>query len=286
MNTSSYPNVLHIWNTANIASELAYFMGDGHQVIARRKIDHYRMAEICKNVTETNFPFGPNKLDIMWFYLMVCKRRFGADILHVHGSNIIQHLRRIVSTPYILHYHGVDCRNSSPASRAPLEEGAKAIIVATPDLLRCECAKKPHYLPNIINTELFAPRDIPSDNRGLINLTPNQDIQETMSRLSEYGFGDVEWDIVQREYDTTKAQHRVMYQDMPDKLSQYEYYSGLAWDGVTGIWYQADTKTALEAMSLGVKVVRHDGSMSSSLPARHHPENVIPKLRAIYDSVI
>ena len=167
-----------------------------------------------------------------------------------------------------------------------MEESAKAIIVATPDLLGYEFAKEPHYLPTIINTELFAPCDIPSNNRGLINLTPNQDISETMSRLSEYGFGDVEWDIVQRHYDTTKAQHRIMYKDMAAHLTQYEYYSGLAWDGITGIWYQADPKTALEAMSLGVKVVRHDGSISSSLPARHHPENVIPKLRTIYDSVM
>ena len=69
----SYPNVLHIWNTNNIQSELTYFMGDGHQVIMRRMFDHYRMVEICKNVIETDFPFGPNKLDIMWFYLRMCK---------------------------------------------------------------------------------------------------------------------------------------------------------------------------------------------------------------------
>lgn len=286
MKTSSYPNILHIWNTANIASELAYFMEYGHQVVARRKIDHYRMANIHENVSETAFPFGSDKFDILWFYLMVCMRQLGVDLFHVHGSNIMKHLRRVSSIPYILHYHGVDCRNSSPTSRAPLEESAKAIIVATPDLLEYEFTKKPHYLPTIINRELFAPRDTPSNNRGLINLLPNQDIQETMSRLSEYGFGDVEWEIVQRQYDTTKHQHRIMYKDMPAHLAQYEYYSGLAWDGITRIWSQADSKTALEAMSLGVKVVRYDGSVSSSLPTRHYPENVIPKLRTIYDSVM
>lgn len=285
MTVLSYPNVLHIWNTANIASELAYFMGDNHQVMARRMVDHYRMADIHNNVYETAFPFGSNKLDIIWFYVKVCVRQRGVDVLHVHGSNVMKQLRRIVSTPYILHYHGSECRNSSPTQRAPLEEDAKAIIVATPDLLEYECAKKPHYLPNIINTELFAPRNIPSNNRGLINLTPNQDPKDTLSRLREYGFGDIEWNIVQREYDTTKHQQRIMYKDMAAHLAQYEYYSGLAWDGITGIWYPADTKTALEAMSLGVKVVQHDGSVSSSLPDRHRPENVIPKLRAIYNSM-
>ena len=69
----------------------------------------------------------------------------------------MKRLRRVVLTPYILHYHGSDVRGSFPASRTPLEEGAKALIVATPDLLEYEFAKKPHYLPNIINTELFAP---------------------------------------------------------------------------------------------------------------------------------
>ena len=261
-------------------------MGDGHQVIMRRMFDHYRMADICKNVTETAFPFGPNKFDIIWFYLRMCKCCLGVDILHVHGGNIMKHLRRVVSTPYILHYHGSEVRESPPTSRALLENGAKAIIVATPDLLGYEYAKKPHYLPTIINTELFAPRDIPSNNRGLINLTPNQDVPHTMSRLREYGFGDVEWDIVQREYDTTRRQPRVMYKDMPAHLSQYEYYSGIAWDGAEGIWPEADSKTALESMSLGIKVVRYDGSISSRLPDRHHPENVIPKLRAIYDSVV
>lgn len=111
-------------------------------------------------------------------------------------------------------------------------------------------------------------------------------MQDTMSRLREYGFGDVEWNVVQREYDTTKRQRRVMYKDMPAYLSQYEYYSGLGWDGAEGIWPQADSRTALECMSLGVKVVRYDGSVSSRLPDMHSSENVVPKLRAIYDSVM
>lgn len=130
-------------------------------------------------------------------------------------------------------------------------------------------------------------------------MKPGQDWNHTMVRLRDLGFRDVEWDVVPRSYDTQMINSmsassvlrsdgfaRVQYRDMPEVLSRYQYYGEMYWNGDAREWYMADSSTGLQAMSLGLRVVRPDGSVARGLPDAHRPENVAARVRAVYDALL
>ena len=276
-------SVLHVWDCAGVAACLAHHSGPHHSVIKRKILDPYGQISIydAKWVTRASSAR---------FYTMAAWRAMHASILHVHGGHRmlsrLRHIPLVGRKPHILHYHGTDVRANPPSDRATTERSASRVIVATPDLLDYEYARKPEWLPNPIDTTLFAPRRIPNNNLGLVNMLPGQTIEATLERLDNFGFGDIDWDFVQRHRDPNiKNPRKVMYANMPDHLAKYEWYCGLVREPANGKWPSADSRTALEAMSLGVKVIRHDGSVRDTLPPEHRVENVVAQLRAIYKSI-
>ena len=152
-------------------------------------------------------------------------------------------------------------------------------------MLECKYAQDPIWLPTIVDTELFAARRIPRTGRGLAIMLPGRLQRRTASRLHEFGFSDIEWEFVGRKYGLHDPNRTVVrYEDMPKYLSKYEYFfgGGGVRDPATKLWLCADSKTALEAMSLGVKTIRYDGSVRDTLPEQHTPPRVLEKLCAIY----
>lgn len=278
--SGSQLRVLHVWSTAGVGAALAHH--NGHDCIMREKFDPYHQSKMYNSRFVTRSPVK----DVWWFYAAAAWRSLRADLLHIHGGHRVAELMARLGKPYIIHYHGTDARHIRPEIRARAELGAKRILVSTQDLLRCVYAQEPIWCPNPVDTQFFAPRAIPQNGRGLTFVSADQDVEATKQRLDEFGYGDIEWDFRRRYSPQIKNSKKVKYRDMPDIMSQYEYYSDVKQNLETKRWYDTDSKTALEAMSLGLKVIRNDGSVSDTLQARHRLDNSAAMVMSIYEEVI
>ena len=232
------------------------------------------------------------------FYWTAAIAALRANILHISAG--IKHaglLRRIsAGSVMVLHYHGSDVRDVPYEARMDIESRADCILVSTPDLLEYRYGMEPTYLHNPVDTDLFSPRKIPENNRGLVLMKPGQKAEPTLQRLRDMGFGGVEWDLAERSYDAGTmyavsqsaslrlgSLSRIRYADMPSLLSRYEYYGEAYYNASDGTWYGVDSTTGLQAMSLGLKVVRPDGTVATRLPDEHRPERVASKVRSMYE---
>ena len=157
-----------------------------------------------------------------------------------------------------MHYHGsmVRAELKGKSFRLKNEKFVDHIIVATPDLLEHDYSKQPHYIPNPVDVELFKPLSTTlRNNTGMIVLKKNQSYSKTLKALQKRGF-----DI---------------------KLDMYEYYVDLPF--VNGELIHANSITGLQAMSMGIKTISWDYSVSNSLPNYHHPESVVKEIQRLYD---
>ena len=275
-------NVLHIWNTSGVASVLSKqqkTVGHDSKVVMRSKYDPFCISSYYNEIMMHN---------IQKFYFKSIWMSRRADIVHMHDRlKQMPYWRRLYQKkPLILHYHGSRTRNTPFEVRAPRERHADALLLATPDLLDYKYSLTPTYLPNPVDTDLFAPRhNIPHNNRGLVLMKKDQTEQETLSLLREHGFGDIDWEC--RERGSTRVHQGIRnasYADMPDRLSQYEWYGDI--NILNSKLSHLHSLTGLQAMSLGVKTVDSNFDVHDVLPTQHRPENVIKKLDSIYAALL
>ncbi len=196
--------ILHIWNTAGVASILAKHMdklyNTSSKVIVRSNYD----------------PFGLTTYGEIWNIgakMFLYKASFLArkfDIIHVHSLNeIIPKLSG--KKPLIIHYHGTDIRGRWEEKRE-IWSKADEIIVSTRDLLD-GAPDNVIYLPNPVDTDLFYDKG----NR----------VKETVFHIS-YNADNDAIDIA-KELNLKLTIHNrdispIPYKDMADILSRYEYY--------------------------------------------------------------
>ncbi|MBI1658839.1 MAG: hypothetical protein IS632_08750 [Thaumarchaeota archaeon] len=289
------PKVLHVWDIGGNGAALAKVMG--HDCIHRASNDPYHGTRMYSDRFVVRG--GPR-----WFYAQAWWRARSADLLHIHGGHrmaerlavrkmdyerpypseggMVMGRDIVPRKPYILHYHGSDVWDHQSGSRRIAELGAARILVSTPDLLKLEYEKEPTYVPTPIDTGLFARRDIPNNNRGLAILIGDQGRDDTLRRLREYGFGDIEWTFRRRQYGHGSHGSITMHKDMPAMLSKYQYYCDFKWNRVHNKWHEATSQTALECMSLGMSTILHDGSVRDTLPDEHRLENVAERIGEIH----
>jgi hypothetical protein len=67
---------------------------------------------------------------------------------------------------------------------------------------------------------------------------------------------------------------------MPQVLTQYSVYVDLKHIG--GALLQAPSKTALECLACGLKVLNHRLEFIEKLPEEHHPQKVAAQVLEIY----
>jgi len=75
-----------------------------------------------------------------------------------------------------------------------------------------------------------------------------------------------------------RVRQPIPYMRLPTFLNSFEYY-------IDRNYIPSLSKTALEALACGVKVIRWDGKIIKKLPEQHKPENVIRKLAEIYEDL-
>ena len=261
--------VLHIWNPASIASTIAKYqaklLGWNTWVIARRAIDKY-----CLTVYGELLDCGSREFATI---ALLKARKY--DIIHVHMLDKLIPILKIVYPwkKIILHYHGSDIRGKW-RQKQKYWRRADLIIVSTPDLLE-GAPENTHYLPNPVDTELFKPKpELRSPGTALF-ITSSEPKHQTSQQwaINVARKLNLKLDIVNREKTI------IPYRKLPLLLNRYEYF-------IDHRWVPALSKTALEALACGLKVVRWDEKIIQGLPEQHKPEHVVRKLTKLYLTIL
>jgi len=253
-------------------------IGAGTPIIAKflRKRGH--LVEVLTRVGSEPWGIGESygerkdKGRTRYFYLKCLLHARNYDIIHIHDYfHLVSPFRTLYRRKkIILEYHGTSLRITPEKIRKKVESKCNRILVSTPDLLDYG-----NYLLNRVPVDMdhFAPRKIPKNNSGLIFIKGELTPVFVEKFLKSKGFS-IKLDSV------IKKQKKIPYKDMPSFLSEYEYY--------VDIWLHqgkpvnALSGTALQALALGLKVIRGDLNIIDKFPEEHLPEKVVDKLEKVY----
>lgn len=295
--------ILHIWDQAGVACILAKYQRlQGHQskVIRISGQDKFGIYSFYKE-----YVFDV-KLD--GFAEKCIQEAKSADVVHIHSRiDILLKLRENFgrSKKIILHYHGTDIRGlkrqklphrsrlSDLAIRSKIiyrkirekillkkqihikaQRLADAVIVSTPDLLQL-VMKDSRYLPNPVDTDHFKPRVVlRNEQKDALTIdTEVTDIPWALNYSKKHGINlDIE------VYDRIKDP--IIYAYMPDFLRKYKVYVDIRY--VNERILENLSKTALEALACGLKVLDYKLDYCQGLPAEYDPLNVTSSLSTIY----
>lgn len=275
-------NIIHIKDMASVAhviSKQQKSQGHNSRVIILGRFDPFGISSVYPDTTVV-------RSSVYWFYLKALWMSRHADVIHLHDiARRLSFWKRMYSKkPLILHYHGSQARDTPYRIRARWERHADVILLSTPDLLEHKYLRHPTYIPNPIDTDLFATRDIPQNNRGLVHMKQDQTKHETLSLLKEHGFGDIDWECIEWSRSAHHSAQNTLYSDMPNHLSSYEWYGDI--NIIHGKLSSALSMTGLQAMSLGVKTISHSFDVYDTLPEQHQMTHAVKKLDSIYAAAL
>ena len=261
--------ILHVWDQASTASVIAKWQRKiGHQTAVIKNSKHDKLKD-------TSYYGGFIPKNKYLFVLQAIKMAKKFDIIHLHDAWFMVVPLKILypKKKIIMHYHGSMVRDElkGKSMRLKWEKLVDSIIVATPDLIELEYSKQPYYIPNPVDTELFCTQNIiANEDYGLILLKKNQSLSRTRQELHKR----------HPDIDLFTLNEKVEYSEFPNILAHYSYYVDLPI--INGKLIHANSVTGLQAMSMGLKVISWDYSITNSLPDYHRPENVVREIDKIY----
>jgi hypothetical protein len=303
--------ILHIHDQAGVACILAKYqrMNDiKSKVLSSNKIDKYGILKFYKDYVDL--------VDRANFVEYCISEAKSADIIHIHSvEELVIKIRKALgnSKKIILHYHGTDIRGlknknnqnlftiQNTKNRAksfaakvknrlrliqmgyykPLQTEsqklADEILVSTSDLLLL----LPHakYLPNPVDVEHFSKDNTNHNkvnNNALTIKTTSGDIQKTLLYCNENNI-NLKIDVLDR----TKTP--ILYEEIPNYLKKYDVYVDIRI--VNDKILENLSKTALESLACGLKVLNYKLEYVYRLPDIHNPINVTNELKNIYNKI-
>ena len=158
--------------------------------------------------------------------------------------------------------------------RTESQKLANEILVSTSDLLMLGPYAK--YLPNPIDSDHFSKGN---DNHNKENMnaltihTETGDIQKTLEYCKTNSI-----DLKINVYDRTKTP--LLYAEIPNFLKKYDIYVDIKI--VNDKIIESLSKTGLESLACGLKVLNYKLEYIDKLPQKHNPVNVINQLESIY----
>jgi len=257
--------ILHIWNTAGVGSVIAKFMDSFYptesQVVMRKSFDKFGFT-----TTGEVWDCGSTVFCLKAF---LKARKF--DVLHIHGvDKIIPYIRTCYGNkPIILHYHGTDIRDRW-REKEHLWFKANKVFYSTEDVWTYDYPNAGEYLPNPIDTDLFF---------------PDGDIERVANSALSFRYGA---DEVARQFAKANELSLILhdrenspipYVELRRFLCQFEYYIDAKYVG------HSLSKTALEALACGCKVISKFGNIITRLPEDHKPHNVAQRIWQIYNEL-
>jgi hypothetical protein len=259
--------VLHIGNTAGVASILAYYMdklkGTRSMVIQIRRNDPFGQTFYGKTTASNS----------LWFYACSMAHALRADFIHVHARGaIVPHLKQMGLHPILLHYHGTDIRERwcDPIRKAQYRD-ADRIVVSTGDLLEGS-PEGTLWIKNPVHVERFTRTTEPPTAERAFTITYNADA-EAKEIAERWG---IPLDILPRN---------IPYAEMPRVMSWYTHFVEIKRDEygrmfpTKGCPYES--LTSLEARAMGLTVLRVDERLQG-LPEEYHPSYAVDKFYNLY----
>lgn len=189
------------------------------------------------------------------------------DIIHTHSlegiGKFIKHIWH--GKKVVMHFHGSDIRGKW-SDKEQYWKCADKVLVSTEDLLQ-DAPSDATYLPNPVDTELFYPQEVA--------------LPHTAFHFS-YGADDLAQDFASHyNLKLTIHDRTIPHLKLADELCRYEYYIDAR--RVNDQVIECLSKTGLEALACGCKVVDWRGNVTQGLPQIHRPENVAKELYSIYE---
>lgn len=288
--------ILHIWDQAGVSGLLAEYqrkLGHYVDVICRDGYDGLKQKEyynvriigpkrkrfkgfglLQKPLKFLNIIFS---VLIFYGYTAIHSRKF--DVIHIHSHFLISFL--IPFKQKIIEFHGDDIR-SKPSKRWAIEGAVKSFylrylrgnsrfLVSTQDLLsELPCAS---WLPNPVDIELFS--TLPKNGERLGKAVYFHNWYENGSHAFEIANQrGLALTVVDRA-----TQRYLFFSDMPRFLNGFEWV-------IDRKEIHSLSKTALEALAMGCKVIDFAGNVHTELPMQHEPLNVATQTIQIYKEVL
>lgn|GEM_PF-1523131 len=220
-------------------------------------------------------PFGLSKGEIKggtrWFYLRLAPAGFGVNIIHGHSNvSIFNWLHKLYKyKPIIMHYHDSDIRSE----RIPSVRGrAPHIFYATRDLANYFLPEEATWCPNPVDRKFYRRIGSPKSPTAAVSFNLNN-VEETKLIAKKFG---LELDILGRKFHWT---------ELPRVLSPYSYYLDIKEDPKTHEILKSENSlslTALQALSIGLKVIDSMGKVYIEFPQEHDTEDVSKLVYDIY----
>jgi hypothetical protein len=304
--------VLHIYDQAGVACILAKYQRMNNirsKVVSFDTIDKYGIFKFYKDYVDL--------VDRSNFAEYCLSEAKSADIIHIHSSEqLVIKIRKAYgnSKKIILHYHGTDIRGlknkKNPISptiqntttrtksfaakirnrlrlmqmgyyrslRTESQKLANEILVSTPDLLSLLPNAK--YLPNPVDVDHFSKDDTAHNkvnkNDALTIKTASGDIQKTLLYCKENNI-NLKIDVHDR------IKKPILYEEIPKFLKKYSVYVDIRI--VNNKILENFSKTALESLACGLKVLNYKLEYIDRLPEMHNPLNVVNQLENIYNKI-
>ncbi len=161
--------------------------------------------------------------------------------------------------------------------RAESQKLANEILVSTPDLLTLVPSAK--YLPNPIDSDHFSRKNdnLNKENIDVLTIhTETGDIQKTLEYCKT---NNISFKI--NVYDRTKTP--LLYAEIPNFLKKYDIYVDIKI--INDKIIESLSKTGLESLSCGLKVLNYKLEYLDKLPEMHNPVNVVNQLENIYNKL-
>jgi hypothetical protein len=304
--------VLHIHDQAGVACILAKYQrtnGIQSKVVSANKSDKYGILTFYKDYVDL-----VDRSNFVEYCLSEAKN---THVIHIHSAEqLVIKIRKAYgnSKKIVLHYHGTDIRglknkNNSNRSVIPntttriksiaakvknrlrlVQMGyykslriesqrlANEILVSTPDLL----SLLPHakYLPNPVDVDHFSKDDTTHNkvnkNNALIIKTEIGNSEKVLEYCKNNNI-DLKIDV----FDRTKSP--LLYEEIPNFLKKYNIYVDIriANDKIL----ENFSKTALESLACGLKVLNYKLEYLDKFPEMHNPVNVVNQLKNIYNKI-
>ena len=154
---------------------------------------------------------------------------------------------------------------------------ANEILVSTPDLLSLLPNAK--YLPNPVDLDHFSKE---TNNYSKVNdnaLTIKTETGNTQKVLEYCKKNNINLKI--DVFDRTKTP--LLHEQIPNLLKKYNLYVDIKI--VNDQLLESLSKTGLESLACGLKVLNYKLEYIDKLPQKHNPVNVVNQLESIYNKI-
>ena len=198
------------------------------------------------------------------------------DIIWIHSAEIVIPIFKLLTRKKIvLHYHGSDLNSpgrSKNLFRVLCRSMADLIIYEQKaHLEKAVTVRKvrKEHIHNCIDTELFSKRKTGKGHVALIS--DNLDRVKTGKALEQFD------DLATLD----RSERIIPFAEMPEFLAKFDTLVDIKYIN-SGMLVKVYSGTALQSLSLGLKVHGWDGKVISGLPTEYEPRNILDKVQRIF----